>query len=61
MFSNIGMMAWYKDEPNIFLDLLQIDNEYIEYCKHDSRTRYDVKRFTKENVVTKAHLSCKIY
>ena len=39
MFDALVLMGWYKDDLDEMLELAHIDNDYINDCKDDSRSK----------------------
>ena len=47
LFDSLGLMAWYKDDIDIILDLEKIGNDFIDNCKNDDCAISYGNRFTK--------------
>ena len=52
LFNSLGLMAWYKDDLDAILDLINVGNEYIDDCKNDRRATNYGGKFSKEDFIT---------
>ena len=52
LFNSLGLMAWYKDDLDAILDLINVGNEYIDICKNDIRAINYGGKFSKEDFIT---------